>query len=218
MADFRGVVLDWRGTLVLTLSEAQWAGHALELLGRSASERDAETVAQAIRSSPDYHLLDSDIIDTDAGRHREIYHQVLASAGLDEDLVHALYTVESDSSHNPFAADAAVMLGEVRAMGIRIVVLSDIHFDIRPAFAAAGLDSLVSHWVLSFEHGVQKPDPRIFAIALDALVTRPEQVLMVGDRGGYDGAATQVGMPTLLLPPLTSTAHCRLHLVTKMLS
>ena len=47
-------------------------------------------------------------------------------------------------------------------------MLSDVHFDIRPAFIAAGMDGLVDTFVLSFEQGVQKPDPAIFVAALDA--------------------------------------------------
>jgi len=36
---------------------------------------------------------------------------------------------------------------------------------------------------------------------------------MVGDRGGWDGAATDVGITTLLLPPLRSPDERRLHRV-----
>jgi hypothetical protein len=43
------------------------------------------------------------------------------------------------------------------------------------------------------------------------------QVLMVGDRAAYDGAAAGEGMVTLLLPALRSKTDCRLHLVTVLL-
>jgi hypothetical protein len=46
----------------------------------------------------------------------------------------------------------------------------------------------------------------------------PSQVLMVGDRAGYDGAAVELGIVTLLLPPLTSVRHHRLHLVEALLA
>jgi FMN phosphatase YigB (HAD superfamily) len=57
----------------------------------------------------------------------------------------------------------------------------------------------------------------MFQLALDALRLTASEVLMVGDRAGYDGAAVELGMVTLLLPPLRSTADHRLHLVTALL-
>lgn len=136
--------------------------------------------------------------------HGDTYFGVFADAGIDEELAAALYAVESDPAHNPFAVDAAPVLEAIARHGVRIAVLSDIHFDLRPAFASVGLADAVDAYVLSFEHGVQKPDPAIFELALGYLGTEPQQTLMVGDRSGPDGGAVEVGMPTLLLPPLTN--------------
>lgn len=71
-------------------------------------------------------------------------------------------------------------------------------------FVAAGLDRLVDAFVLSFEHGVPKPDLAMFRAALNELGTEPDQTLMVGDRASHDGTAVELGMPTLLVPPLTN--------------
>jgi FMN phosphatase YigB (HAD superfamily) len=92
-------------------------------------------------------------------------------------------------------------------------VVSDIHVDIRPAFAAAGLDALIDVFTLSFEQGVQKPDPAMFLRTLDALGVEPGQALMMGDRPGHDGAAVEAGLTTLLLPPLRGVDDLRLHRV-----
>ena len=81
-----------------------------------------------------------------------------------------------------------------------MAVVSDIHFDLRPEFAGAGLGDFVDAFVLSFEHGVQKPDRRIFEIALDALAVDAPDALMVGDRASHDGAAIGAGIATWLLP------------------
>jgi FMN phosphatase YigB (HAD superfamily) len=54
--------------------------------------------------------------------------------------------------------------------------------------------------VLSFEHGIQKPDPQMFTIALDALDIEAGDALMVGDRVSHDGGAASIGIPTLILP------------------
>jgi HAD superfamily hydrolase (TIGR01509 family) len=135
----------------------------------------------------------------------------ISSASLD--LADALYEEESDPRNNPFAANAPAMLAALAAAEIRTAVVSDIHFDLRPVFAAARLDQYVDSYVLSFQHGVQKPDVEIFRIALDALAIKPAEALMVGDRPSHDGGAVAAGVPTLLVPPLINPADERLHLV-----
>jgi len=52
------------------------------------------------------------------------------------------------------------------------------------------------------EVGVSKPDPRIFAVALERTGLRPEQVLHVGDDPGHDvQGARAVGMPVAWYQP-----------------
>jgi HAD superfamily hydrolase (TIGR01549 family) len=92
----------------------------------------------------------------------------------------------------------------LHARGIRIALVSDIHVDLRPEFEAAGLAKYFNAFVLSFEHGVQKPDRAIFEIALGALEVDASDALMVGDRPSHDGGAVRAGITTLLMPPSTS--------------
>ena len=87
--------------------------------------------------------------------------------------------------------------------------MSDIHFDLRPEFVAAGLGDLMDSFVLSFELGVQKPDPDIFRIAARSLALDPDQLLMVGDRASHDGGAAALGITTLLLPSLPDATEPR---------
>jgi putative hydrolase of the HAD superfamily len=61
------------------------------------------------------------------------------------------------------------------------VVLSDIHLDLRPLLAHHGAADLLDGYVLSREHGLQKPDPRLFLIGLQMSGTTPQRTLMVGD-------------------------------------
>ncbi|WP_309117601.1 HAD-IA family hydrolase [Saccharothrix sp.] len=171
------------------------------------------STAADIISAIDVERLDAPGVDADATLHRETYYSAFTDATLDPDLADALYEVEADATFNPFATDAAPTLKTLHDNGIRIGILSDIHFDLRPAFDGLPVDS----FVLSFEHGVAKPDPAIFRIALAELGTSPEETLMVGDRATHDGAAVNVGMPTLLVPPLRSVDDARLHLVTNLM-
>jgi FMN phosphatase YigB (HAD superfamily) len=160
--------------------------------------------------------LDAPGVDSNTEVHRSTYFQVLTDAGLDTELVTALYSVESDYRHNRFATDTVPTLTALHEHGIRLAVLSDIHFDVRPAFTDAGLGALLDVFTLSFEHGRQKPDPVLFTDTLDRLGTSARRTLMVGDRSGPDGHAVEQGIATLLLPPLTSPQDHRLHLVTTL--
>ncbi|MFR9774877.1 HAD family hydrolase [Micromonospora sp. MS34] len=218
MDELRAAVFDWRGTLVTTLPPLEWVRVALERLGRDSRPEAVSAVRAAVAvAAGDPDRLDAPGVDCDALVHRNTYHGVFADAGLDAALADALYAVESDPAYNPFAVDAVPVLRAVAGHGLRIAVVSDIHFDLRPVFAAAGLAGVVDVFVLSYEHGVQKPDPRIFRLALDRLDTEPARTLMVGDRSGPDGGALDLGMPTLLLPPLTDVRQQRLGLVARTL-
>lgn len=211
------MLFDWRGTLVVTPSEAQWVEEALLLLGRDAGSGPvAELVAAIVRANGAHDRLDGPGVDADVALHRRTFLEVLADAGLDPQLAEALYAVESDPLRNPFALDVHETLTALQDRGIAVAVVSDIHVDLRPAFAAAGLGELVDVYTLSFEEGVQKPDPRMFLRTLDALKCSPDDALMVGDRSCPDGAAVESGIPTLLLPPLRSVADRRLHKVAAL--
>ncbi|GGP50975.1 HAD family hydrolase [Saccharothrix coeruleofusca] len=202
----QAVIFDWRGTLVTTPTFGGWVREALRRLGRSLD--DAPDLAEALGGAK----LDEPGMDADAEVHRAAFYAAFRAAGLDDELADALYEVESDASANPFAEDAAETLHGLKERGLRIGVLSDVHFDIRPAFEGLPVDS----FVLSFEHGVQKPEPAIFRYAMEELGTDADRTLMVGDRASHDGGALEVGMPTLLVPPLTDVRQRRLHLVTRL--
>lgn len=215
---FRGVLLDWRGTLVVAPTYSWLVGTALDRLGRPASPTDAERVLAALRGT-DSTPAESSTIDTDAAGHRAAYEDWFRAAGLDDDLAAALYAAESDVAANSFAHDVGDLLATLAGAGVRIGVVSDIHVDLRPVFAAHRLPDgrtwadVVDAWALSFELGVAKPDPAIFRAALDGLALPASDVLMVGDRGGWDGGAVDVGMTTLLVPPLVDPEERRLHRV-----
>jgi putative hydrolase of the HAD superfamily len=89
--------------------------------------------------------------------------------------------------------DAGAVLEELRRRGLAVGVISNIGWDLRPVFRAHGLDTAVDAFVLSYEHGIQKPDPALFRIACDALGQDPRDILMVGDDRRADGGAAALG-------------------------
>lgn len=95
--------------------------------------------------------------------------------------------------------DAAPTLTALRAAGVRVGVVSNIGFDIRPLFTAWKLADLVDEYVLSYEVGRCKPDPGIFLRACAVLTVDPERALMVGDTPA-DAGAVAAGCAVLVLP------------------
>ncbi|XIE81598.1 HAD family hydrolase [Streptomyces sp. SBR177] len=223
MSLFDAVLLDWVGTLIVPKwgpaqarpRGALWIERALRQLGRDSSEAEVRRISAALVAAgkrPDVERGWSRA-DASAAAHREGYARWANAAGVDPVLADELYAALSDATDNPFATDVEPTLAALKAAGLKIAIVSDIHFDIRPGFVKAGLDGYVDSYVLSFEHGVCKPEPALFRLALDRLGVRPGRALMVGDRSGYDGAAVETGIATLLVPPLTQVTEERLHLV-----
>lgn len=215
---FRAVLLDYRGTLVPAPTYPELVARGLAHAGRAAGSAEVEAVLRMLRAG-DRSAVGAPDVDADQDRHRAAYEHWFATSGLDAELAAALYAAESDVAAAPFAHDVGATLGALTDAGVAIGVVSDIHVDLRPAFAAhaspggGSLADLVDVWALSYEVGAAKPDPRIFAAALDGLGVPASDVLMVGDRGAWDGAAAELGMTALVLPPLRAPDQLRLHRV-----
>jgi HAD superfamily hydrolase (TIGR01509 family) len=95
--------------------------------------------------------------------------------------------------------DTVPTLRALRDRGVRVGVVSNVGFDVRPIAVAYGFADLVDHWLLSYELGTCKPDPAIFLRGCAALGAPPERTLMVGDTP-LDAAAGAVGCVVLVLP------------------
>lgn len=104
--------------------------------------------------------------------HREAYLHVLRESGVADHHAESLYQrVIDPASWTPYP-DTAQVLSTLAAHGIKTAVVSNIAFDIRPAFAAIGAGKYVDEFVLSFEVGAVKPDSAIFTAALQRLGSR----------------------------------------------
>jgi HAD superfamily hydrolase (TIGR01509 family) len=144
--------------------------------------------------------------DLDPALHRQAYLHVLAQSGV-TDPAHAesVYgrVIDADS-WTPYP-DTEAVLKKLAAESIRIGVLSNIAFDIRPAFVDRGIDRFVDEFVLSFEVGHVKPQPEIFRHAVAALGVDPAVTLMVGDSDEADGAAREIGCRFALVDPVPTS-------------
>ncbi|CAM5484317.1 hydrolase [Streptomyces avidinii] len=211
----KGVMFDFSGTLFRIEPTEDWLRAVLAEAGTGMGE--AELVACAAR------LEEAGALPGGAGprrlpprlaalwrerdlsseQHRAAYTALTRDVELPApELVDALY----DRHRTPAAwrpyPDTARTLAALRERGVPVAVVSNIGWDLRPVFAAHGVDHLVDAYVLSFEHGVQKPDPRLFRAACDALGLAPAGVLMVGDDRVADAGAAALGCPLLLVDHL----------------
>lgn len=86
----------------------------------------------------------------------------------------------------------------VLATGYKLLCITN-HFSwVRDRAREAGFADVVSAWTISAEVGVEKPDPKLFAHALDQARVEPGHVVMVGDRLDRDiTPAKSVGMRTV---------------------
>lgn len=202
------VLFDYSGTLFrleeddswfdgITVDEREVDGHVqVELMRRLTApvgqhvEMTAETRHAWVNRDLEPHL------------HREAYLHVLRESGLADHHARSLYErVIDPASWTPYP-DTADVLKSLHAQGIRTAVVSNIAFDVRPAFAAIGVQECVDEFVLSFEVGAIKPDAAIFDTALGRLGVAPERAVMVGDSDEADGGARNVGCGFVLVDPL----------------
>jgi HAD superfamily hydrolase (TIGR01509 family) len=205
------VLFDFHGTLAQVEDPVAWviaaAASCGAVLDRGRATGLADRLVTAGRAGgPVPHRVPPHLAETWADRdlyehcHRAAYTGLAATVPTDvEGLADALYDrLLGPQGWLPYA-DTAATLRTLHDAGIRVAVVSNIGFDIRPHFAAWGLDGLVDAFVLSYEVGRLKPDPAIFLRACGMLGADPERTLMVGDSAA-DAGAVQAGCAALVLP------------------
>ncbi|MBI3225618.1 MAG: HAD-IA family hydrolase [Mycolicibacterium cosmeticum] len=206
MTHLRAVLFDYSGTLFrlqeddswfagITVDEKAVEGHVQAELMRRVTAPTGSAVPMSQEQQHNWANR-----DLEPHLHREAYLHVLRESGLTGDDAAALYPKLVDpASWTPYP-DTTAALNGLRAAGLKTAVVSNIAFDLRPAFAAAG--TAADEYVLSFEVGAIKPDPAIFQIALTRLGVDPADALMVGDSEEADGGARALGCAFALVDPL----------------
>ena len=202
----RAVLFDFSGTLFrlqeddswfdgITVDEKAVEGHVQAELMRRVTAPTGSAVPMSQEQQHNWANR-----DLEPHLHREAYLHVLRESGLTGDDAAALYPKLVDpASWTPYP-DTTATLNGLREAGVKTAVVSNIAFDLRPAFAAA--HTAADEYVLSFEVGAIKPDPAIFATALTRLGVDPADALMVGDSEEADGGARALGCAFALVDPL----------------
>jgi HAD superfamily hydrolase (TIGR01509 family) len=214
MGSIRVVLFDFSGTLFRLEEDESWFD-GMELDIEEDREVDGHVQTELMRRltaptgrsfdmSPEaYHAWVNR--DLAPHLHREAYLHVLRESGLAHHHAESLYgRVIDPSCWTPYPDTAEVLKG-LHERGIKTAVVSNIAFDVRPAFRAAGAARYVDEYVLSFEVGAIKPDAAIFETALARLGVPAEQAVMVGDSDESDGGARALGCGFILVDPLPTT-------------
>ncbi|MFJ6540423.1 HAD family hydrolase [Streptomyces sp. NPDC091385] len=200
------VLFDFSGTLFRVESAESWLRAGLAATGARLEETELAATAQrleevgALPGGAEPLRVPDGLAELWANRDQSAESHRAAYTGLSR-LVPlpdpGLHDVLYDRHMTPAAwtpyPDAADVLCELRKRGTAIGVVSNIGWDPRPVFRAHGLDAYVDTYVLSYEHGIKKPDPRLFALACARLGVDPRGALMVGDSRPADGGAAALG-------------------------
>jgi HAD superfamily hydrolase (TIGR01509 family) len=205
------VLFDFSGTLFRLEEDESWF-EGMELTNTADEQRavDGHVQAELMRrlTAPTGRSVQMSDDELDAWLrrdlaphlHREAYLHVLRESGLADQHAESLYGRAVDPACWTPYPDTATVLAALRRRGVKTGIVSNIAFDIRPAFAAIGAE--VDAFVLSFEVGAVKPDPAIFTAALERLAVPAERALMVGDSDEADGGARALGCGFALVDPL----------------
>lgn len=140
--------------------------------------------------------------DLEPHLHREAYLHVLRESGVADHHAEKLYALLVDPLNWTPYPDTAGVLDGLHGQGIKTAVVSNIAFDVRPAFESIGAAEFVDEFVLSFEVGAIKPDAAIFETALTRLGVDAARAVMVGDSDEADGGARSIGCGFALVDPL----------------
>ncbi|ALG05922.1 HAD family hydrolase [Kibdelosporangium phytohabitans] len=199
-----GVLFDFSGTLFRL--EPDLTG----LTGLDGRPLDGERQAEIMRRMtaptglpeglPEHLHEHWDTRDLDPPTHRELYLAVLHASGVGNPGL--LYDRMLDTANWEPYPDTAAAVKTLAAAGVPVGVVSNIAWDIRPAFERIGIAGLVSEFVLSYQEGAIKPDPRLFTVACRRLGVPAEQVLMIGDSEEADGGAAKIGCAVAFVDPL----------------
>ncbi|BCM71896.1 MULTISPECIES: HAD family hydrolase [Streptomyces] len=200
------VLFDFSGTLFRVETTESWLRAVLAGAGHTLPEPELTRTARALEAAGalpggvEPEEIPADLAelwavrDQSAELHRAAYTGLSRRVALpDAGLYDALYDRHmTPAAWTPYP-DSARVLRTLRDRGVGVGVVSNIGWDLRPVFREHGLDACVDAYVLSYEHGVQKPDPRLFSVACEALGADPRRVLMVGDNRAADGGAAALG-------------------------
>jgi len=179
------------------------------ILAREGYDVDPETVRERIHVVTDRFAKAADeneLWTTSRERSRRFWHDVYSiffeQLGIESSngLIDRVYGEFTDLANYALFDDVVPTLERLRAAGLRLGVISNYEEWLERLLERLGVLGFFDVRVISGVEGVEKPDPRIFRIAIERAGVTPERSVYVGDNPILDvDAAVAVGMHAVLI-------------------
>ena len=198
------VVFDFFGTLTPVSPDQVWAGNARRLAAALGAPPDA-LLAALDESFPER-------ITGELGDVRQTLRVLADRLGVQPsaDQLDDASQVRREIQESMFVLrpEALPVIRRLRAIRLKIGVLSDCTSELPDAWSRLPLAGLVDAPVFSCIERTRKPDPRLFRTVAANLRAEPAACLYVGDGGGRElTGASDVGMRAVLLAGQDWLAH-----------
>jgi putative hydrolase of the HAD superfamily len=131
-----------------------------------------------------------------------VYRRLLDELGVPfgDGLARRIYSTFTDIANYRLFPDVIATLERLRAVDLRLGVVSNFEEWLERLLESLGVSAYFDVRVISGVEGVEKPDARIFHLALERSGMVPEESVYVGDSPSFDIAPAQaVGMFAVLL-------------------
>ena len=186
-----------------------WIADCISTHGHPTSARQVQEAEYLGKAHVDARFRARTDPGSDSSRNTDYVGIILSALGVPAERQRAI--AEAFHAENRRASlwrvmhdDTPAVLEALRARGLRLAVVSNADGRIAAALAASRLDRHFDAMIDSHVVGVEKPDPRIFHLALDACGVAPAEALFVGDIYEIDvRGARNAGMDAVLIDPLS---------------
>lgn len=195
------------GNTLLRMNYADIAD-ALGRHGVAATAADVQRAEWAARVRLDTDVLVNATSTESRDTHHRYLRYILEGVGVTHEATIAAVDAWRRAYNLPVGLwntvdpEAAAALDAVRAAGVRSAVISNSNGTIRSLMERHGLLDKLDFVVDSGEEGVEKPDRRIFDLALRRAGAKPEESAYIGDLYSIDvRGARGAGIRPVLLDP-----------------
>jgi putative hydrolase of the HAD superfamily len=133
---------------------------------------------------------------------KSVYERMLTELDIADDghLADVLYATFTDPANYALFEDVVPTLDELEAAGLVLAIVSNFEAWLEDLLGTLGVRDRFGVRVISGREGVEKPDLRIFELALERLALDPADAMYVGDNPEFDvEPASALGMTPVLI-------------------
>jgi putative hydrolase of the HAD superfamily len=181
----------------------------VEVLRRAGYKVDPALIRQKLHVVSDRFLRaarEKELWSTSPDRSRkfwaDIYRTLLGEMGLPfgDGLADAFYRTFTDVSNYRLFPDALPVLERLRHEGVTLGVVSNFEEWLERLLESLGVIPFFEVRVISGVEGYEKPDPRLFEVALDRVGVEAVESVYIGDHPFFDTEpASAIGMFAVLI-------------------